>query len=187
MRIEDIEQGHKVRVLLTDRDLMEMDITKQKLTYDSPKLRDMLFRVIEFINKETSFNAKQGQIIVEATPHDDGILLTVWKTKTGRSCKKPMGVTVKKRTSEAMYHFKSFGALEEYLKIADEEILMTSSLSRLGETFLLSTASEDKKLLEFADKIPPITSGNGFISEHTEKVASGENLIKMANGIKMLK
>ena len=187
MRIEDIENGKRVRVLLTERDLLDMDIKERHLTYDSPKLHDLLYKVIDFVNKETSFDAKEGQIVVEASSHDDGIVLTVWKTEKEKKIKNPPKVRIRKRQKEIMYHFKSFDAMYDFLKIASESLLLSSSLYRLKDSFLLLTDKEDSTILEFADKIPPITSGKGFLSEHSEPIAKGESLIKMALGVKMLK
>ncbi len=187
MRIEDIENGRRVRVLLTERDLLDMDIKERHLTYDSPKLHDLLYKVIDFVNKETSFDAKEGQIVVEASPRDDGIILTVWKTQKAKALKNPPKARIRKRTKEIMYHFKSFDAMSGYLKIASEDILLSASLYRIKDSYLLLCDKEDAQLLEFADRIPPITSGKGFLSEHSKPVAKGESLLKMANGVKMLK
>ena len=187
MRIEDIENGKRVRVLLTERDLLDMDIKERHLTYDSPELHDLLYKVIDFVNKETSFDAKEGQIVVEASPRDDGIILTVWKTGKTKALKNPPKARIKRRCKEIMYHFKTFDAMTDYLKIAEEEILLSSSLYKLKETYLLLSEKEDTKILEFADRIPPITSGKGFLAEHSEPVAKGDSLLRMANGVKMLK
>ena len=187
MRIEDIENGKRVRVLLTERDLLDMDIKERHLTYDSPKLHDLLYKVIDFVNKETSFDAKEGQIVVEATPRDDGIIMTVWKTPRAKVLKNPPKAKIKRRQKAIIYHFKSFDAMSDYLKIASEDTLLLSSLYRIKETYLLISEKEDTKILEFADRIPPITSGKSFLSEHSEPVAKGESLLSMASGIKMLK
>ncbi len=187
MRIEDIENGKRVRVLLTERDLLDMDIKERHLTYDSPKLHDLLYKVIEFVNKETSFDAKEGQIVVEASPSDDGIIMTVWKTGKAKTLKNPPRARIKRRQKDIMYHFKSFDAMSDYLKIASKDTLLSSSLYRVKETYLLLCDKEDALLLEFADRIPPITSGKGFLSERSFLIAKGESLVKMAAGVKMLK
>ena len=78
MKIEKIE-ANKIKVSLSELDLIDMNINVKSLTPDSPRLHNFLYEIMEKVKAETGFNPYSGQVVVEATPHDDGITLTVTK------------------------------------------------------------------------------------------------------------
>ncbi len=190
MKIERVEGNRKVRVLLTQNDLSEMNINIRTLTADSPELSNFLYRIMDFINRETGFNAKSGQIVVEASPADGGVVLTVTKITPERKKAKidPKSIKVKKKeNTDKMFRFSDFDDLCDYLLEADSSVLSGMKLFSYMESYFIITTHSDSKILEFADKIPPIGTYDLFLSEHGNPIAEGEGLVKMAEEIKKLK
>ncbi len=190
MKIERVDGNRSIRVLLTQNDLSEMNINIRTLTSDSPELHSFLFKVMDFIKEETGFNATSGQIVVEASPSDDGVVLTVTRVLPERKVKKinPKNVRVKKKTgAKKMYRFADFKALSAYLCEARTDDLLQMKLFECADTFFAITDKTDYILTEFAQLLPPIGTNSIFLSEHGRIVAENENLVKMAEEIKKLK
>lgn len=190
MRIERVEGNRKIRVMLSQDDLNEMNINIHTLTPDSPELHSFLFRVMEFIKRETGFNAQHGQVMVEASPESGGITLTVTKIGTARERRRidPKTVRVKKKTASAkLYRFPDFNALEEYLRGAESTVLGEMCLYSYNGAYFMAAKSADRRLSEFADRIPLVGTSELFLSEHGKLIACGEKLINMADGVKNLK
>ena len=73
MRIEKLNKD-KIKVTLTTAELINLDIDVKRLSPDSKELHTFLFHIMETIREETGFNPYNGQVVVEATPSQDGIL-----------------------------------------------------------------------------------------------------------------
>ncbi|MBQ7794889.1 MAG: adaptor protein MecA [Clostridia bacterium] len=190
MKIERVEGNRRIRVLLTQNDLTEMNINIGTLTSDSPELHSFLFKVMDFIKEETGFNANSGQIMVEASPADGGVILTVTRILPERKVRKvsPKNVRVKKKTgTERLYRFADFEVISAYLCEADSEYLSKMKLFECGDTFFIAAASTDRRISEFAQALPPIGTNTVFLSEHGRLIAEGEGLVFMAEEIKKLK
>lgn len=190
MRIERVEGNRKIRVLLSQDDLLEMNINIRTLTPDSPELHSFLFKVMEFVRRETGFSAGSGQVVVEASPLGEGIVLTVTTLEPERKRKLDISsVRVKKklRSSRKIYRFADFDSLCDYFKQADDCIAEEMSLYSYREAFFAAAAAEDCKIHEFAAKISDADKAELFLSEHGRLIAAGEELKKMINGIKNLK
>ncbi len=190
MRIEKVEGNRQIKVLLTQNDLIEMNINIKTLTSDSPELHSFLFKVMDFIKEETGFNPKHGQVVVEASPADGGVILTVTKIKTAKEkvSPKPQNVRVKrKNTAERVYRFYSFDALTNYLTLSNNSFLETLRLFKLEDSFYAVAKDADLKLSEFSQLLPAIGTNSLFLSEHGSLVAEGDQLLKMAEKVKNLK
>ncbi|MEE0945072.1 MAG: adaptor protein MecA [Clostridia bacterium] len=190
MKIERVEGNRKVRVLLTENDLTEMNINIRTLTSDSPELTGFLYKVMDYINKETGFNAKSGQIVIEASPADGGVVLTVTKIIPERKTVKIDPCTVKakkKENSKKLFRFTDFGALTSYLILADRNKLLDMKLYSYKDSFFIVSTVSDSYIHEFSDRITALGTNDIFLSEHARHIASGEKLVSMADGIKKLK
>ena len=192
MRIERVEGNRRIKVLLTENDLNEMNINVHTLTAESPELHGFIFKVMEYINRETGFNAKSGQIVVEASPSDEGVILTVTKiqgetkslAKTPKKTVRAKPLQPKKR----LYRFLDFDALSGYMRLCDGSILNSSALFEYDGAYFLSTDSTDTVIAEFSSKIPAsVGTGERFFAEHGTLVAENSQLVKMAEEIKKLK
>ncbi len=187
MRIERIEGNRSIRVLLTQNDLSEMNVNIRTLTSDSPELHSFLFKVMDFIREETGFNASSGQIVVEASPQGDGVILTVTKISPDKKPTKvnPKNIRVKaKKTKKHIYRFEDFEALWAYLTIASSDSLSGMKLFECDSTYFAVTDRLECAITEFAAVLPPIGTSNVFLSEHGRLVAEGDGLLTMAEELK---
>lgn len=82
MRIEKLNKD-KIKVTLTTAELINLDIDVKRLSPDSKELHTFLFHIMETIREETGFNPYNGQVVVEATPSQDGISILVKRLNKG--------------------------------------------------------------------------------------------------------
>lgn len=189
MRIERVEGNRKIRVMLSQNDLLEMNINIRTLTPDSPELHSFLFRIMEYVRRETGFNAQNGQVVVEASPRDGGVILTVTKIEQPKpvSRRDIKSVRVKKKEyPDCIYRFWSFDALCGYFRIADEQTAEGMRLYMLEDYYFAAAATGDRRLLEFAERVSFAGSNERFLAEHGKLIAEGEKLKNMVKGIKNL-
>lgn len=190
MRIERVEGNRKIRVLLSQDDLLEMNINIRTLTPDSPELHSFLFRVMEYVRRETGFNVRDGQVVVEASPLGEGVVLTVTKIEQERRPRRINAYSVrakKKIYSDKIYRFADFEALCAYFRLADTDMAGRMRLYSYEKKFFVAAATVDRRIYEFAERIPPIGNSERFLIEHGSLIAQGEALKNMAIGIKNLK
>ncbi len=84
MRIKKISSD-KVVVQLTDTDLENFDLDFEERIPQAADLHKLLFEVMEIVKNETGFDAyRGGQVVVEATPSDNGISLVITKIRTDK-------------------------------------------------------------------------------------------------------
>lgn len=82
MRIQKISTD-KVVVQLTDTDLEHFDLDFEKSIPQAADLHKLLFEVMEIVKNETGFDAyRGGQVVVEATPFENGLSLLITKIRT---------------------------------------------------------------------------------------------------------
>ncbi len=192
MRIERVDGNRRIRVLLTQNDLSEMNINMHTLTAESPELHGFIFKVMDFINRETGFNAKSGQIVVEASPSEEGVVLTVTKIQgENKSVARPMQKAVRAKATapkKRLYRFLDFDSISGYMTLADDSVFEGGSLYEYNGAYFLRTDSNDNMLAEFSAKIPQsVGSGERFFAEHGSLIAKDAQLVKMAAEIKKLK
>ncbi len=192
MRIERVDGNRRIKVLLTQNDLDEMNINMHTLTSESPELHGFIFKVMEYLSRETGFNAKSGQIVVEASPADEGVVLTVTKIQSEKKpAKKPLQKSVRAKATvskKRLYRFLDFDALSGYMCLTDDKVFECGSLFEYNGAYFLWTDSADNVIAEFSVKIPSsVGSGERFFAEYGSLVAENEQLVKMAAEIKKLK
>lgn len=101
MRIKKIS-SNKIVVQLTDSDLKQFDLDFENKIPQAADLHNFLFEVMEVVQSETGFDPYHGgQVIVEASPSEEGISLLISKIKTENKAitrdefKRAKGVRVK--------------------------------------------------------------------------------------------
>lgn len=190
MRIERLEDDRKIRVQITPDDLLDMNINIKMLTPDSPELHSFLFRVMEYVQRETGFNTSDGQVMVEASPQGGGIVLTVTKIAQ----KKPIipskidlkTVRAKKKEHRpSVYHFANFDAMCQYLAITPSDVFSDMRIYKLEDDYFAITNTKSGRILEFAANAD-IGSGESFFKEHAKLIAEGETICSLALGIRNL-
>ena len=187
MRIERLNSD-KIKVTLTMADLISFDIDIAELSPNSKELHNFLFNIMETIRVETGFNPYNGQVVVEATPSSGSSKITRSDIKRGVT----ITAKQKKKTDTEIYYFEVFDDLCGALVLLSEEILLKSSLYKLGETFcyILRASGETAKgravLSEFSSKKSKYPLQLTYITEHGILVAEYEKLADMAENIKRL-
>lgn len=198
MRIEKLNND-KVEVTLTAADLKALDIDVKQLSPNSNELHSFLFHIMETVHKETGFNPYNGQVIVEATPSQEGISIVVSRVSVASKrisraeYNKATRVTahVKKKPNMAVFYFDKFEDLCAALSEMSSAALSDSSLYKIENSFCftLNDAARHKKcahtMTEFSvnSRFPTHIT---YIQEHGKLVAEGEALISLRKNIRNL-
>ena len=138
MRIEKLNKD-KIKVTLTTAELINLDIDVKRLSPDSKELHTFLFHIMETIREETGFNPYNGQVVVEATPSQDGISILVKRLNKGikkiteEQFKKVVSVKPKKKEpgTECVFYFETFNDMCGAISEMDKSILSKASLFML--------------------------------------------------------
>ncbi len=195
MRIEKIE-GNKIRVTLSQEDLDNYHINIKMLRPDSPQLHTFLFKIMERVKRETGFNPYTGQIVVEATPSQEGIVLVVTKISEHKPKAVPAkdGIRVravkKAKLKRRIYYFESFLDLCGAFEHIQGDILGRCRLYCTGEKFYIVSENgidQYDKITEFGTLIGHGEITEAFLAEHGRLIAQGNGLREMAVNVKNLK
>lgn len=203
MEIKLVE-NNKVLVLVSREDLILFGIEPETLTPDSPALHSFLFKIMENVQRETGFDPRSGQVVVEARHDGRGLQLTISKLR-GIGEKKqaaPKSRTEKKRTypklkqvnaMHSVYRFDCFENLCRALKNLEQETLKQSRLYAYdGNHYFVKRSFDESKhrdhfvLCEFCTAYGHGVFGKEFLAEHGTRIAAGNSLVSMAEGIKKL-
>lgn len=186
MRIEKIELN-KIKITLLCEDLQMYNINVKKINPDSPELHTFLCEMMKIVRSETNFNPYEGQVVVEATPSGDGLVLML--SKLGEIQAKPRirRIRAYKKAPEQKEYiciFLNFGMLGEYFKICTH--LSGASLYEMNEKFYLifSSDSPDSRLREFGRLKQSSEISKSYLAEHGKHIAKGKNLDNIINFFK---
>lgn len=197
MRIERLSDN-KIKVTLTETDLMGMNIKAEQLRPDSYELHTFLFNIMEAVKEETDFNPYNGQVVVEATPSKEGISIVISKisVQSGKisqsQFKKVKSITPRMRASET--HIFCFAGIDEVcgaITELDDATLLDSALYKYSNRYyyVLSDAKKHIKclgvLVEYSAHKENLKET--FLKEHGTLIAEGEGLLNMAQGVKKIK
>lgn len=189
MRIEKIE-SNKIKVTLFLEDLEMFNINVKKMKPNSPELHSFLCEVLKKVRAETNFDPYDGQVVVEATPNGDGLVLLVSKLmapavhKEKPDLKKIKQVRAVKKTQNNCRFiccFDEFEALCDFLK-SGPLFLKSSVLYKAFNKFFLaySAVKPDMRLREFARVIKNGEMIEAYLKEHGEVVAKADGLYHIA-------
>ena len=197
LRIEKLELN-KVKVTVFPFDLVNMNISVNNLKPDSPQLHSFLFKVMERVKKETGFNPYSGQIVVEASPEGECIILTVTrvldnlsKTKGVANPKKIRAVLKEEKGREAVYYFDDFDVFcKAFINMSEETVKKASYYNIKNSHVLLikdAYESEHTFLKEFCDTFEDNNLlSQMFLEEHSKKHINNEEILSMYKGLKEL-
>ena len=190
MKIEKIEIN-KIRVTLSALDLVDMNVNVKSLTPNSPRLHSFLYEVMEKVKEETGFNPYTGQVVVEATPNDDGIILMVTKLSEHKEPlkRKPKNIRVAGHRSvkKLTYKFDSFEHLCRLFSCSEPKSFYSAGLYEYMENFyLVAPKNAAAALSEFGDAKDTLSLSESFLEEHGRFHAKGEDLVAMAEGVREL-
>ncbi|MCD8180395.1 MAG: adaptor protein MecA [Firmicutes bacterium] len=196
MRIEKLNSD-KIKVTLTSADLINLNIDVEQLAPDSKELHTFLFHIMETIREETGFNPYSGQIVVEAMPSRDGIIIIVSRLKSSPAkerINKSAAVRVKKKTPAGteIFYFESFDDMCAAITETDECSLAAGSLYKLNNTYCFTIKNEPKHMKcihtmnEFSAKKSAYPLQTAYIKEHGKLIAKGDELVNMVDKIRRL-
>ncbi|MCC8161563.1 MAG: adaptor protein MecA [Oscillospiraceae bacterium] len=199
MRIEKLNSD-KIKVTLTSADLINLNIDVEQLAPDSKELHTFLFHIMETIREETGFNPYSGQIVVEAMPSSDGIIIMVSRLKTTSAqitkerFNKATSVKAKRKTSTRteIFYFERFEDMCAAITETDEGSLAAGSLYKLNNTYCFTIKNELKHakcihtMYEFSAKKSAYPLQTAYIKEHGRLIAKGKDLVNMAEKIRQL-
>ena len=181
MRIEKLNKD-KIKVTLTTAELINLDIDVKRLSPDSKELHTFLFHIMETIREETGFNPYNGQVVVEATPSQDGISILVKRLNKG----------IKELGTECVFYFETFNDMCGAISEMDKSILSKASLFKLNKTYCILIRNDNENMRginvirEFTERMSIYPLQNEYIKEHALLVAKGQKLVEMAENVKRL-
>lgn len=187
LKIEKIEIN-KIKVTLSALDLIDMNVSVKSLTPDSPMLHGFLHEVMEKVKAETGFNPYSGQVMVEATPAGDGIVLMVTKLSEEKK-KKPKSVRVAghRSASKITYRFRHFENVCNVFLHTDSKKFEKASLYEYMDNFyIVIHKGMVAGISEFGDSRGTVALSESFLAEHGKLHAKNESLVTMAEGVKEL-
>lgn len=195
LRIERLE-GNKIKVTLSSADLLDYNINVKTLRPDSPQLHTFLFKIMERVQRETGFNPYTGQVVVEATPSSEGIVLVVTKISEEQpAAPKPpksrrhVRAVKKAAPQKRIYCMGTFDDICALFEAVDIALLLECRLYAMeGKFYIVSEAAEHRAVLsEFGSALRHDAMTEAFLEEHGRLAAKGGALWKMAHRIKNLK
>lgn len=189
MKIEKIEIN-RVKVTLSAPDLIDMNINLKSLAPGSPKLHGFLHEIMERVRKETDFNPYNGQVVVEASPEGDGVVLTVTKI-TDNLKRRPRirGVRAVQRrgAGKLTYRFDSFEHVCGLFLNSVPDSFFSGALYEYTDSFYMVIQKDaSPALAEFCSGYDENSLSESFLTEHGRLLAKGKSLVAMADGVKRM-
>ncbi len=200
MRIEKLTKD-KIKVTLTTTDLVNLNIDIDSLEPDSKELHTFLFHIMETIREKTGFNPYSGQVVVEATPSNDGMCILISRINnmskkiSRKQFNRVSAVRAKEKATEInhVFYFDNFEDLCSALKETDKNSLKTACLYQLNNTYCFIIKHEVEHvaclsvMCEFSAKHTAYSMQPKYINEHGILVAKGVQLVNMAENLRQLK
>lgn len=170
----------RVRVFLSPGDLLDMKIDSGTLTPDSPQLSLFLYEILEAVKVETGFSLADGQVVAEATPRADGIVLELSHTRDAAQ-------KAVKRDS-VIFELSDFEALSSMLKNIQSAHLLNMRLYFCDGNYYIATPKRRIPAIihEYALKSSKSGVAESKIAEHGRLIAGGYRLICMASALKKI-
>lgn len=184
MKIVKLEQD-RIKVILSERELIDMNIDIENLSPNSPELGGFLRTVMEAVRRETGFSLENGQVMVEASTYKDGIILMLYKTR-GRDKGRIKGVKVSGKRDSAVFEFHSFDDLGTMLLNTEKRYILSMRLYRHKNRLYIAIPKNSIPFLmyEFSLKSRKSAVCESFLSEYGHFVADGNKLLLMTRGLK---
>ncbi len=209
MHIERLDRN-KLRILLSNVDFEDFSVSKKELATDRDVLRSFILKLMDTINEETDFNPYNGNIVIQAKEHDEGMSITISKSIFSKKYTKeelqnahhikavPKDKSgIKKRELFNIYKFTDFEDMCKALILVDDFIHKNSALYNYNGTYCYMLVINDRfskheKLLcenlnifnEYSDSSQTSHIKTNHIKEHGTLVAQGEKLVSMVAGIR---
>lgn len=169
----------RVKVFLSENDLLDMDIDAQTLSPQNPKLGVLLYDILAAVKRETGFSIQDGQVIAEANAACGGIELLLSHPKTPGLLSGRASVTFEMADSSSLLYA---------IAGIPPSFLAQMRLYRYGNKFFLSVPRRKipPVIYEFSFKNYNSPLAESFLSEHASLLADGYRLLAIHFGIKKI-
>lgn len=183
MKIVRLEQD-RIKVILSDSELMNMNIDIETLIPDSPELSTFLCEVMEAVKEETGFSAETGQVVVEATVSGGGIVLILSKKAKNRI----KGVRAVRKNENVVFEFNGFNDLSGFLLNINTAYLWDMRLYRYLNKFYIAVNRQRIPIIiyEYSMHNRRLSVAENMLSEYGTAVAGGKELIKLVSELKKI-
>lgn len=173
----------RVRVFLTGGDLLNMHIDSGTLSPDSPRLSLFLYEILEAVKEETGFSLQDGQVVAEAIPKEDGIILEL-SHLAGREQKPVKNV----KKDSIIFEITGFDELSELLKNIQTVHLLNMRLYFAGGNYYVAVPKRRVPaiLCEYSLKSQKSAVAEYKIAEYGRLIAGGYRLMCMAAALKKI-
>lgn len=186
MRIEKVE-FNKIRVTLFSEDFSAMKLDRERLRSDSPELHTLLHQVMQRVQRETGFNPYNGQVVVEATPFSEGLVLMVskipQKVSAAKKTQSPRRVVARKRRPvrhTLICRFQTLEDLSSLIRLLEDFVVAGSVYFYQEEYYLvIETDHVPSVLHEFSTVFPDLAYVAQRLSEHGKLIAEHEDILKL--------
>ena len=184
MKIVRLEQD-KIKVILSESELIDMNIDIENLLPNSPELSTFLRNVMDAVRKETGFSLENGQVMVEASTYCGGIILMLSKTKS-RDRNKIKGVKVSGKKDSVVFEFSTFDDLSSMLLNVEKWQISHMRLYRHNGSFYIAIHKNSIPFImyEFSLKAKKTAVCESFLSEYGQMLADGNKLNIMTEELK---
>ncbi|MBR4173388.1 MAG: adaptor protein MecA [Clostridia bacterium] len=186
MKIVRLEQD-KIKVILSENDLMDMNIDIDSLAPNSPELSGFLRAVIDEVRRETGFSLENGQVTVEATTYCGGIVLMLSKVRQ-KDKSKIKGVRVAGKKESTVFEFSEFDDLSCMLINTEKRYVSVMRLYGYNNRFYLAIPKNSVPFLvyEFSLSSKKAAISESILAEYGRLLADGVGLSEMADGLKKI-
>lgn len=173
----------RVRVFLTSGDLLDMKIDAGTLAPDSPRLSLFLYDILEAVKEETGFSLAGGQVVAEAIPKADGIILEL-SHSTGKEPKTAKNI----KKDSVIFEIKGFEPLSEMLKNIHTAHLINMRLYFCDGNYYVAVPKRRVPaiLWEYSLKNRREAVAEAKIAEYGQLIAGGYRLMCMAANLKKI-
>ena len=184
MKIVRLEQD-RIKVILSESELIDMNIDVETLLPNSPELSGFLRIVMDAVRRETGFSLENGQVMVEASTYKDGIILMLSRAKM-RDRNKIKGVKMADKKESIVFEFCSFYDLSQMLLNIEKRYISSMRLYKHNDIFYIAIPKNSIPFLmyEFSLKTKKSSVSESILSEYGHLLADGNRLMHMADGLK---
>lgn len=182
----DLLENGSLKILLTEDDLRDLNLTFENLDYNNENTREALHHLLEIARQETGFDST-GSLVIEALPVDGGCLLLLTPTSGKRH------VRMKRVVGPYIYELDDADdVLNLARSIGDHTPSMIgSSLYRFGGHYRLilypgSPLPREMGYLlhEFAHAAGEGDAAAAYTAEHGESIAVGDALNLLCSALR---
>jgi len=177
--------AHRVRVFISEGDLLDMHMDLEHLTPDSPELNVFLGEILKEVREETGFSVSDGKVLAEATPDRKGIILDFCHIPEKE--KEQDSSRAHKRES-IVFELSGFEPLAEMLKNISGHQVLGMRLYSMGEKFYVSVPKKRAPAImyEYSLKNSKSPVAESKLSEYGRLVAGGYGLMQIGAMLKKI-